>query len=355
MKKVYVYVTIILLTFKSIVAFSQKNPKYTYVGVEVSASSVNMVFLNIYSKGNGEFYYRIFSDSTFNIPVIDFSESTLTEAKTLINKLIVYSTVTKEIPEENITIVINSGVAIEAKRKNQEEVLSNFIFDISTNAKNPVITLTAEMEAEYSFVSSIIEKFRKEALMLNIDGANTKGGIYIDKQLKEFSPFSIKWGINSLKNAIPDNPSIVNYNKNIQKSLQQISDEITTNLHSEEAILKQSYCILGGDLAWMVSVLLKPDNIDNDLYQEFSKAQIKSLKESVSSNFENFLFTGNAKTIEGQSDLEKLKKKYDQKTLLVALNYLEKVVEIIDKEKPKRFYLVRYNSMLACHVINYFF
>jgi hypothetical protein len=345
-----IYILASLLNFIALLGFSQRNQ---YVGIELSPNSVNMTILNIYSKGDGEFYYKIVKDSSINASFIDFTEESIRDAANKIDGFRNYAIQEKNISKENICIAVNSGIPIEAKRKNREEIFEYFQKSYKGLSYN-LTYLDSETESEYAHLSSIIEKFRKDAAMINIDGANTKGGVYVDKNFSLFLPININWGFNSLKNAIPDENNILKYNKNIEKSLDKITLEIKEEFDNHKLINYQSQCIIGGDLSKAISVILFPNN--SDLYQEIKPVQIQALKQQIITNYDNLFFSGNANNLDGQKELYRLWEKYDQKTLLVGVNYFEKIITLLNQSSnSKRFYIARYSSVVACHVINHFF
>lgn len=344
-----IYIITGLFNLISLTGFTQRNQ---YVGIELSPNSVNMTILNIYSKGDGEFYYKIVKDSSVNASFIDFTEESIKDAKDKINAFYAYA-IYNNIDEKNICIAINSGIPIEAKRRNREEIFEYFKKNYR-GLKNNITYLDSETESEYAHLSSIIEKFRKDAALINIDGANTKGGVYVNKDFSLFLPININWGFNSLRNSIPDDNDMPKYNKNIEKSLDKISLEVKEEFDNHKLINFQSQCIIGGDLSRVVSVILFPNS--TDLYQEITLAQIKTLKQKIILNYNDLFFSGNAQNLDGQKELYRLSEKYDQKTLLVGINYFERIITLLNQSsKSKRFYIARYSSVVACHVINHFF
>lgn len=345
-----IYIITGLFNLISLIGFTQRNQ---YVGIELSPNSVNMTILNIYSKGDGEFYYKIVKDSSVNASFIDFTKESIKDATDKIDGFRNYATQEKNIARENICIAINSGIPIEAKRRNREEIFEYFKKNYQ-GLTGSITYLDPETESEYAHLSSIIEKFRKDAAMINIDGANTKGGVYVDKDFSLFLPININWGFNSLRNSIPDGNDMPKYNKNIEKSLDKISLEVKEEFDNHKLINFQSQCIIGGDLSRAVSVILFPNS--TDLYQEITLAQIKTLKQKIILNYNELFFSGNAQNLDGQKELYRLSEKYDQKTLLVGINYFERIITLLNQSsKSKRFYIARYSSVVACHVINHFF
>lgn len=355
MKKYYCLFTLLLLTF---VGISQRGTNL-YAGIEVGSKGVKLSVVALLINTDGAFSYSVKADTAINTEIITFTESAVKESAiasiALYKKAIEYY----KIPDRQVAIVMSSGVVKQAQITNSLEKiegLKELILSQLPNKNKAIDFLTPEMEARLVYLGTINKNDRIGAVIIDVGSGNTKGG-YFDSNPNSsytFTPFDFNWGTAKIKTEInKKNPeSISQYVDYVNKFIESIKNDVIAESFNRSPIIRnQPFMIMGGGINWVIATLMHPDKMEKG-FVELTIDDIRKFRLDITTNYENMISNRRAGTIEAQIEFEKVKKNFDQKSIIAGSALVETIMRDLSSSSPqKKYYFARYSSWLTGYIV----
>lgn len=355
MKKYYCLFTLLLLTF---VGISQRGTNL-YAGIEVGSKGVKLSVVALLINTDGAFSYSVKADTAINTEIITFTESAIKESAiasiALYKKAIEYY----KIPDRQVAIVMSSGVVKQAQISNNLEKiegLKGLILGQLPNKNKAIDFLTPEMEARLVYLGTINKNDRKGAVIIDVGSGNTKGG-YFDSNPNSpysFTPFDFNWGTAKIKSEInKKNPeSISQYVDYVNKFVESIKNDVVAESFNRSPIVRnQPFMIMGGGINWVIATLMHPDKMEKG-FVELTIDDIRKFRVDITNNYENMISNRRAATVEAQTEFEKVKKNFDQKSIIAGSALVETIMRDLSSSSPqKKYYFARYSSWLTGYIV----
>lgn len=344
-----------LLLFCSFTFTLAQNGTNLFAGIEVGSKGVKISVVALNANLDGDFSYSVKADSSVNTEIIEFKEFSITESAKA--AVMFYNKAINDfkIPNRQIFLVISSGVVKQAQLTNNTDKIDQLKTLILTQLNQPKKTvdfLTPEVEARLVYLGTIHKKNRDGAVIIDIGSGNTKGG-YFDKT-GAFTPFDFNWGTAKLKTEINKKQpnSITEYNGFVKDAIVKIKDnDISTTFNQRIVIRNQPFMIMGGGINWVIVTLMRPDKMDK-AFMELSLNDIREFKKNIQNNYEAFVDDARAVTPDALIEFGKVKRNFDQKSMIAGVALLEAIMEELNSTSPtKTYYFARYSSWLTGYIV----
>lgn len=344
-----------LLLFCSFTFTLAQNGTNLFAGIEVGSKGVKISVVALNANLDGDFSYSVKADSSVNTEIIEFKEFSTTESAKA--AVMFYNKAINDfkIPNRQIFLVISSGVVKQAQLTNNTDKIDQLKTLILTQLNQPKKTvdfLTPEVEARLVYLGTIHKKNRDGAVIIDIGSGNTKGG-HFDKT-GVFTPFDFNWGTAKLKAEINKKQpnSITEYNGFVKDAIVKIKDnDISTTFNQRIVIRNQPYMIMGGGINWVIVTLMRPDKMDK-AFMELSLNDIREFKKNIQNNYEAFVDDARAITPDALIEFGKVKRNFDQKSMIAGVALLEAIMEELNSTSPtKTYYFARYSSWLTGYIV----
>lgn len=353
--KTLIQINLFLLLFQS--AFSQNNVGTNrFAGIEVGSKGVKISIVALNANLDGDFSYSVKADSSVNTEIIEFKESSITESAKAVVMFYHKAIDEYKIPVRQIFMVISSGVVKQAAITNNdnkiEQLRSTVLKDLNLTNKKDFDFLTPEVEARLVYLGTIHKNDRDGAVIIDIGSGNTKGG-HFDKGAA-FTPFDFNWGTAKIKAEITKKQpiSIEEYSDLVKGFISNIkANDITTTFNQRTVIRNQPFMIMGGGISWVMVTLLRPDKMDK-AFMELSLNDVREFKKTIMNNYESFVDDSRATTSEATIEFGKVKRNFDQKSMIAGASLVEAIMEDLNTTSPsKRYYFARYSSWLTGYIV----
>lgn len=359
----YPFVFFVSLLFNQSVVSAQSSFKKKYVnssiytGLEVGSKGVKMSIVEIGKGAQEQGAFNILKDSSVNTDFISFTPATFSATldalyglyKTAINKY--------NIPSTSLYTVVSSGVKVQAE-KDQKTVMIQILIDSFKQRINErdrkVEVIGVQDEARLSHLGIVPDSRRYNTFLIDIGSGNTKGGYFPNGNTKDFKLFGVSWGTKSTANAtekkLGDDNTLVNYNRQMYKVLQQAENsDIIYAVNASGGYPLSDNIAFSGGIAWAVATLIRPDMIDNAVisvsYNEVARFADK-LYQNYSSLKDELLLMGikddNKTKAAAAKEIQRVHSVFDQRSLMAGTGLLLKIMrQFASIYESKDFYLVK--------------
>lgn len=359
----YPFVFFVSLLFNQSVVSAQSSFKKKYVnssiytGLEVGSKGVKMSIVEIGKGAQEQGAFNILKDSSVNTDFISFTPATFSATldalyglyKTAINKY--------NIPSTSLYTVVSSGVKVQAE-KDQKTVMIQILIDSFKQRINErdrkVEVIGVQDEARLSHLGIVPDSRRYNTFLIDIGSGNTKGGYFPNGNTKDFKLFGVSWGTKSTANAtekkLGDDNTLVNYNRQMYKVLQQAENsDIIYAVNASGGYPLSDNIAFSGGIAWAVATLIRPDMIDNAVisvsYNEVARFADK-LYQNYSSLKDDLLLMGikddNKTKAAAAKEIQRVHSVFDQRSLMAGTGLLLKIMrQFASIYESKDFYLVK--------------
>ncbi len=254
------------------VLFSQPpQPKVygKYGGIEIGSSGVKAVAVEFFEDTVEGYDYREIVKPKSENPDLGSltaaSQFDATKLNAAMQHVLAHQKAITEagVPADRIFLLASSGLFEECKtegeRRLAEEVLCKRVRD---EVGKDLDTVTVRQEARYEALHCLKPTQRKESLLIDVGGGNTKGGGFDDKGL--FVNMESEYGSKTYtakveENDKPSNPRTVDRlrDEHLTRPLRaQVTDQPTL-------AAGKRVCLLGG-IAWALTTYTHPTAVDDD-------------------------------------------------------------------------------------------
>lgn len=332
------------------------NNSRTYCGIEIGSKGVKMSVIEIGKNAKSSGAFHILKDTSINTDFIYFTESSFEATLSGVTALYKKALSDYNIPSKRIFTVISSGVRMQAEKDNKTPWVDRLIRSFreqTGEAERVVEVVDVQKEAMLSHVGIIPEARRYNTFLIDIGSGNTKGGFFPDMNSTEFRLFQLNWGTRSVANAtekrLEGDASLVNFNKHLQRVLAGAENsEIVYAVNASGAYSLSDNIAASGGIAWAVATLTHPELAGNSVVA-VTYEEVKKFSEQLYADFASLNPGTLTSTISREADrqlalseIEKVKKVFDQRSLMAGTGLLLKIMRQFESVyDTKTFYLVK--------------
>lgn len=331
----------------------QKEPsniENVYAGIEISAKAVKITVLEMVNANKG--VYNVIgawnenTNTSAGIPVTgslfeDDIDNTVSVILRSYQKLLTDF----KVNPKRIFVVVSSGLAVA---KNIDKLVT-FAQDM---IKKKISKIDIDDEAKFLIKGSIPINNYKDALVLDIGGGNTKGGIVTELSENKnyfFIPISIDFGTVTLTDRIKNTVKTKEIESYL-KSSARFNDTITKHF---EQVIKRNPLIqnrkniyLSGGSIWSFITLTREKS--QEKFVEFTVQDVRNYQLDLFTNYKKF----EAKAaVNKEADV--VLRTYSQLYLLSGTNILLNFLNTIENIEEKKIYFVNqgYVSWLKSYIL----
>jgi hypothetical protein len=352
-----------VLIFFSFTVIAQTNFKKKYVnsgiycGVEVGSKGVKLSIVEIGNGAQEQAAFNILKDSTVNTDFISFTPATFTATLNGFEGLYTTALNKYEINSASLYTVISSGVKTEAEKNQKTAMVQQLIDSFRRRINEPgrkVEVVSVEDEARLSHLGIVPNSRRYNTFLIDIGSGNTKGGYFPNGNTKDFKLFQVPWGTKSTANAaekkLGDDNSLLNYNRQMYKVLQQAENsDIIYAVNASGGYPLSDNIAFSGGIAWAVATLIRPDMIDNAVitvsFNEVMQFSEKLFRNHTSLKDEVLLMgikDNNRQKSQWAKEIQRVHSVFDQRSLMAGTGLLLKIMrQFASIYESKDFYLVK--------------
>lgn len=329
------FVLLLVLGFQTLVLGQSKT---IYAGIEVGAKAIKVTVIDVPDLKND--VYSVVSVSTESALIGKgvstkgiVLEEDIETAATLVLKNFVEIKAKYSLPEENIFVVISSGVGVAKNVKTLAAAIEK-----SINKKPEIIT--QENEAKLLVKGGIPLKRHEDSMVYDIGGGNSKGGFVVkvagEKGLM-FIPLGIEYGTVTLTEKIKKETKNQNdfseYLVLTSKNKDSVSNKIKLNFANNSLLQRKANIYFSGGTVWSFITLTK--NQKGDAYKKFTLQDVKDYHLDLVTNFSKF-----EQLAAENPEAETVLKTYSQKYLIAGNAILLSVLENLEYLNEKELYFV---------------
>ena len=320
-----------------------------YAGVEIGAKGIKLSVIEVKLSKNRDYDYSLVLDTAINTDAASLSYQS--EKETFDAVTIFYDIIKKrfQVPSNRTHIVISSGLKQELDKYKKVEFFANIVRPTSLDPKIKISYITADQEAELSFLGIVPAKSRLSANQLDVGSGNTKGGYFNSN--KVFVPITFPLGTKSFQRLI-ESRTPGNLNEYLQKAEKLFSDSLgrvmVYEFANKQDFKSRDVVYLSGGIVWAIASFIHPEKF-KDNYMEITHQDIASFRRLVYSSFDKVtqpditLVSNAAEARASLSNINRVLKTYDQKALLAGVIWLDELIQQVNSINPnKKFIYPRY-------------
>jgi hypothetical protein len=327
----------------------------------VGPRGVKLSVIDVRLSKDREYDYSLKADSAINTDAASMSASSERETRDAIRLLINQVKYKYEVPAKHIYIVISSGLKQELDKFNKVEYFTRMVRPVELDSVISIYTVTAEQEAELSFMGIVPQKKRFNTDQLDVGSGNTKGGYFNANQV--FVPITLPLGTKSFQRLIESKTSS-DINDFVKKAEQVWSDSLRKVLVNEfmnkKEFKSRDIVYLSGGIVWAIASIMHPQNINNK-YTEITSHDISEFRNLIYSSYEKVIqpditLISNAEDARASmKNINRVLKTYDQKALLAGAIWLDELVRQVNSINPEKKFIYpkyAYVGWISGYIIN---
>jgi hypothetical protein len=320
-----------------------------YAGVEIGAKGIKLSVIDVKLSKDREYDYTLVLDTSINTDAASLSYQS--EKETFDAVTVLYDIIKKrfQVPASRTHIVISSGLKQELDKYNKVEFFANIVRPTTLDPKIKISYITAEQEAELSFLGIVPARNRLSANQLDVGSGNTKGGYF--NTSKVFVPLTFPLGTKSFQRLI-ESKTPGNLNDYLQKAEKLFTDSLgrvmVYEFANKQDFKSRDVVYLSGGIVWAIASFIHPEKIREN-YMEITQQDIATFRRLVFSSFDKVtqpditLVSNAAEARESQKNINRVLKTYDQKALLAGVIWLDELIQQVNSINPnKKFIYPRY-------------
>lgn len=321
-----------------------------YAGIEIGAKGVKMSIIEVKLSKDRQYDYTLVADTSVNTDAAELSYQSERETQ---NALAALWKVIKErhkIPNNNIHIVISSGLRQELDKYNKVDYFAYVVRPKEMDFSVMITSVTPSQEAELSILGIVPQKDRFSANQLDVGSGNTKGGYF--NSARTVVPFTFGLGTKSFQRLVDSREpgDISRFTVAAEKLWRDsIAAILDAEMVGKEELKTKDAIYLSGGIVWALTSYLYPQDAQKN-YVEISAADVSEFRRKISTGFDELakpaaLFTiSNNETAEvARKNINRVVKTYDQRALMAGAIILDELVKKVNTANPgKKFIYPRY-------------
>jgi tetratricopeptide (TPR) repeat protein len=320
-----------------------------YAGVEIGAKGIKLSVIEVKLSRNRDYDYSLVLDTSINTDAASLSYQS--EKETFDAVTIFYDIIRNrfQVPPGRTHIVISSGLKQELDKYKKVEFFANIVRPTSLDPKIRISYITAEQEAELSFLGIVPAKNRLSANQLDVGSGNTKGGYFNNN--KVFVPLTFPLGTKSFQRLI-ESKTPADIREYLQKAEKLFTDSLgrvmVYEFANKQDFKSKDLVYLSGGIVWAIASFIHPDKI-KDNYMEITHQDITAFRQLVFSSYDKVtkpdisLVSNAAEARDSQKNINRVLKTFDQKALLAGVIWLDELIQQVNSINPdKKFLYPRY-------------
>ena len=328
-----------------------------YAGIDIGSKGVKLSVIEMGKNAAVTGSFTAIKDTSVNTDFISFTPESFNA--TLKGLTGLYNTALNDyhIPASRIFTVVSSGIGGQAQKENKTgriQVLADSFRILIQEPQRKVPVIDVIEEARLSHLGIVPEARRYNTFLIDIGSGNTKGGYFRNGNTKDIKLFSLSWGTKTIANITEkrtdDDKSIANYNKQLQRVMAGDPErEIVYAVNESDAYNMNDNFAFSGGIAWSVATLLYPELIDNsvvplnfDDLMKFNDRLANDYNSLLPENITRRLTDNTLNKTAIETEVRKVHKVFDQKSLLAGTGLLLKIVRQFEGTmEQKHFFLVK--------------
>ncbi len=320
-----------------------------YAGVEIGAKGIKLSVIEVKLSRTRDYDYNLVLDTSINTDAASLSYQS--EKETFDAVTIFYDIIKKryQVPAARTHIVISSGLKQELDKYNKVDFFATIVRPTNLDPKIRISYITAEQEAELSFLGIVPAKNRLSANQLDVGSGNTKGGYF--NTSKVFVPLTFPLGTKSFQRLIESKTpkDIKEYQQKAEKLFtDSLGRVMVYEFANKQDFKSKDVVYLSGGIVWAVASFIHPDKI-KDNYMEITHQDITAFRQLVFSSYDKVtqpdisLVSNAADARDSQKNISRVLKTFDQKALLAGVIWLDELIQQVNSINPdKKFIYPRY-------------
>ncbi len=320
-----------------------------YAGVEIGAKGIKLSVIEVKLSRTRDYDYSLVLDTSINTDAASLSYQS--EKETFDAVTIFYDIIKKrfQVPPSRTHIVISSGLKQELDKYKKVDFFATIVRPTNLDPKIRISYITAEQEAELSFLGIVPAKNRLSANQLDVGSGNTKGGYFNNS--KVFVPLTFPLGTKSFQRLI-ESKTPADMKEYLQKAERLFTDSLgrvmVYEFANKQDFKSKDVVYLSGGIVWAIASFIHPDKIKEN-YMEITHQDITAFRQLVFSSYDKVTqpdvsqVSNAADARESLKNINRVLKTFDQKALLAGVIWLDELIQQVNSINPdKKFIYPRY-------------
>jgi tetratricopeptide (TPR) repeat protein len=322
----------------------------SYAGIEIGAKGIKLSILSVQLNSAGEVEYVLKSDSSVNPEPAAFTPQSMQESADALSKFINIAKTHFGIADENIYVVISSGLKAELDKKNKSAEFIKAVTPVTVPAGFSIKSVSSAEEAELAVLGTVPPKRRYSTSLLDVGSTKTNGGYFMDAS-QSFDAVYFPVGTKSFTAMVKSkSPSNMFEFANIADKLwkDSLSQMVRDELGRKAGLRNRSATYLGGGIVWCIATYLYPEKID-DNYVELTPEDIRRFLSMVVSNYTKAIqpdisnISREKVMLDARKTISRAQDTYDQQSLIAGAVWIDGMMKELNTTQPvKRFYFSKY-------------